>query len=119
IQSTGPGRPSIMRTTACILIAFVVVTEARAENGKRNIPYAEPANERQLLDVYAPENAKNLPVVFWIHGGGWQVGDKTDVKVKPKAFVEKGCVFVSTNYRFLRKVDMGTIVRDIAKSIHW
>ena len=72
-----------------------------------------------MLDVYAPENAKNLPVVFWIHGGGWQAGDKTSVQAKPKAFVDKGFVFVSTNYRLLPNVDMGTIVRDIAKSIHW
>ena len=95
------------------------MTVAQAENVKRNIPYAEPANERQMLDVYAPENAKNLPVVFWIHGGGWQAGDKTSVQVKPKAFVDKGFVFVSTNYRLLPNVDMETIVRDVAKSIHW
>ena len=31
----------------------------------------------------------------------------------------KGFVFVSTNYRLLPDVDMGTIVRDIAKSIRW
>jgi arylformamidase len=58
-------------------------------------------------------------VVFWIHGGGWQMGDKTSVRIKPKAFVDKGYVFVSTNYRFLPHVDMETIVRDVAKSIHW
>ena len=33
--------------------------------------------------------------------------------------MDKGFVFVSTNYRLLPNVDMGTIVRDIAKSIHW
>ena len=38
---------------------------------------------------------------------------------KPKAFVDKGYVFVSTNYRLLPNVDMETIVRDVAKSIHW
>ena len=50
---------------------------------------------------------------------GWQVGDKTSVENKPTAFVDNGYVFVSTNYRFLPNVDMETIVRDIAKSIHW
>jgi arylformamidase len=108
-----------MRNLALILIAFTAVTAARADNVKRNIPYAEPANERQMLDVYAPENAKDLPVVVWIHGGGWEGGDKRSVNAKPKAFVEKGYVFVSTNYRLLPNVDMGTIVRDVAKSIHW
>ena len=102
-----------------LFVAFAFVTVAQAQNVKRNIPYAEPANERQMLDVYAPENAKNLPVVFWIHGGGWEAGDKTSVHAKPKAFVDKGYVFVSTNYRLLPNVDMETIVRDVAKSIRW
>ncbi len=108
-----------MNKVAHLFIAFAFVTVARAENVKRNIPYAEPANERQTLDVYAPENAKDLPVVFWIHGGGWQGGDKMSAHAKPKAFVGKGYVFVSTNYRLLPDVDMETIVRDVAKSIHW
>jgi len=108
-----------MKLLTNLFVAFAFVTVAQAQNVTRNIPYAEPANERQMLDVYAPENAKNLPVIFWIHGGGWQVGDKTSVQSKPKAFVDKGYVFVSTNYRFLPNVDMETIVRDVAKSIHW
>ena len=93
---------------------------ARAKlNVKRDIPYAEPADPRQKLDIYAPEGAKNLPVVFWIHGGGWQTGDKSSVQVKPQAFADKGFVFVSTGYRLLPNVDMGTIFRDIAKSVRW
>lgn len=108
-----------MKRLSGFVIAIAFVSMAQAENVKRNIPYAEPVNERQTLDVYAPDNAKNLPVVFWIHGGGWQAGDKTSVQVKPKAFVDKGFVFVSTNYRFLPKVEMGDIIRDIAKSMHW
>ena len=88
-------------------------------NVKRDIPYANPGHERQVLDVYSPKDAKNLPVVFWIHGGGWQTGDKTSVQLKPKVFVDKGFVFVSTNYRLLPSVDMATIVRDVAKSIRW
>jgi acetyl esterase/lipase len=102
-----------------LLIAIAFLSEARAEDIQRNIPYTEPADERQVLDVYSPPNAKNLPVVFWIHGGGWQTGDKSEIQSKPHAFMDKGFVFVSTNYRLLPKVDMATIVRDVARSIHW
>src|SRR6266849_487957 len=108
-----------MKHTFPLLIAVAFLSEARAQDVKRNIPYAEPAHERQVLDVYSPHNAKNLPVVFWIHGGGWQTGDKTSVQMKPQAFMDGGFVFVSTNYRLLPSVDMATIVRDIAKSIRW
>ena len=85
----------------------------------RDIPYASSAHELQKLDVYAPSGAKGLPVVFWIHGGGWQAGDKSEVLAKPQAFVDRGFVFVSTNYRLLPHVDMGAIIRDIAQSVHW
>jgi arylformamidase len=101
------------------LIALAVLSQTHAQEIQRNIPYVDSGHERQVLDIYAPRDAKNLPVVFWIHGGGWQTGDKTSVQIKPQAFVEKGFVFVSTNYRLLPDVDMETIIRDIAKSIHW
>ena len=108
-----------MRYLAVLLATFTLASAAQAQNLKSNIPYAEPAHERHVLDVYSSPDAKNLPVVFWIHGGGWQAGDKTEVKLKPKAFVDKGFVFVSTNYRLLPDVEMETIFRDIAKSMHW
>jgi len=57
--------------------------------------------------------------VFWIHGGGWQAGDKSSVQLKPKFFTDHGFIFVSTNYRLLPSVEMETIFRDIAKSIGW
>ena len=38
---------------------------------------------------------------------------------KPRAFVERGFVFVSTNYRLLPNVEMETIIRDVAKSLGW
>lgn len=108
-----------MKHVSCLLLALAFLSEASAQDVKRNLPYASPAHERQVLDVYAPAQAKNLPVVFWIHGGGWQTGDKTSVQLKPKVFVDKGFIFVATNYRLLPSVDMATIVRDIAKSLRW
>jgi len=88
---------------------------------QRDIPYADPAAERQVLDIYAPDDAKQkkLPVVFWIHGGGWQGGDKSDVGLKPQFFVDRGFVFVSTNYRLYPDVEMGELIRDVARSLGW
>lgn len=86
---------------------------------QRDIAYAEPRNERQLLDVYAPASGSGLPVVVWVHGGGWMAGSKNAVDHKPAAFTAKGFVFVAMNYRFVPHVTMETIVRDVAKSVGW
>jgi arylformamidase len=108
-----------MRIMLALIVLVSLVTHTQAQNLKSNIPYIEQGNERHVLDVYAPAGAKGLPVVFWIHGGGWQGGDKTDVQIKPKIFAEKGFVFVSANYRLLPKVDMTVLTQDVAKAFGW
>jgi acetyl esterase/lipase len=109
-----------MRTTA-LLLTLALATPLAAGEAKvhRGLAYTEPKNERQLLDVYAPATGKNLPVAVWIHGGGWKRGDKGDVHNKPKAFVEKGFVLVSINYRFVPSVTVDQIAGDVAKAIRW
>lgn len=108
-----------MKHGSPLLVVLAVAAGARAQDVKRDIPYADPAHERQVLDVYTPPGATNLPVVVWIHGGGWQTGDKKEVQLKPQAFNDKGFVFVAMNYRLLPAVDMGTIIRDVAKAVRW
>ena len=105
-----------MRTA---LAFFLLVSVARAQNRTSDVPYAASGHDRQVLDVYTPQGAERLPVVFWIHGGGWQTGDKTDVQIKPRVLTERGFVFVSTNYRLLPHVEIGELIRDVAKALGW
>lgn len=91
--------------------------------------------ERNTLDVYtlpaadaekgkAPAQtgaaaAPLKPVMVWLHGGGWRMGDKTYVQNKPAAFCKAGYVFVSTNYRFHPKVGYAEQGADVAGAIRW
>lgn len=103
-----------------LVAAAGFASAARGQTVTRDVPYAGVADDdKRTLDVYAPAGAKKLPVVFWIHGGGWTTGDKSDVKRKPQWFMEQGFVFVSVNYRLLPAVDMGTLTRDVAKAFRW
>ncbi len=106
-----------MKTLPALVLLLAI--DAGAQTVKKDVAYVAGGHARQVLDIYSPEGAKNLPVVFWIHGGGWQVGDKSSVQEKPRYFTEKGYVFVSTNYRLLPEVDMGTLIRDVAKAMRW
>ena len=55
------------------------------------------------LDVYGPDLAPGCPpppVMIYVHGGGWAVGDKSQgVRDKIDWFNSRGWVFVSVNYR--------------------
>lgn len=64
-----------------------------------NAPYV-PGNEDCLfLNVYAPANAQNLPVLVWIHGGGYGFGDGTQDMSEIINANNKGFVVVSIQYR--------------------
>src|SRR5262249_28651835 len=107
-----------MKTVAALLL---LASTALADEPKlrRSLPYTDTKNERQTLDVYAPTEGKDHPVVVWIHGGGWQAGDKKDVQKKPQALVDKGFVLVSINYRLLPEVTIKQMAEDVAKAIRW
>ncbi|MDA1015050.1 MAG: alpha/beta hydrolase [Planctomycetota bacterium] len=94
---------------------------AMAQKLTVDVAYVENGHKRHVLDIYTLEKpaGTSLPVMFWIHGGGWQVGDKSDVALKPKVLTERGFVFVSTNYRLLPEVNMDDLTGDVAKSLGW
>lgn len=55
-----------------------------------------------LLDVYTPPgilNNEKLPLVVYVHGGGFQDGTKEDAKALMTDFVSSGFIAVSINYR--------------------
>lgn len=50
-------------------------------------------------DSNADSNNDNLPVMVWIHGGGWSSGASSNGTYDGVAFADKGVVLVSVNYR--------------------
>ena len=87
-----------------------------------NVRYAEvPGADANLLslDIYAPSNAAQCPVMVYVHGGGWARGDKQAVGIKPDYFCSRGWVFVSINYRLVPKVDIVAQAQDAANAVAW
>ena len=54
--------------------------------------------ERNVLDLYVPKSDKPLPLIIWVHGGGWQNGSKAGGG-PALAFLTKGYAVASINYR--------------------
>jgi acetyl esterase/lipase len=67
-----------------------------------DLPYADTGNPRHRLDLYLPTQPKRekLPVVVFVHGGGWQDGDKAVGAALLLPFVRTGeYAGVSVGYR--------------------
>jgi acetyl esterase/lipase len=111
-----------MRFAAVICLCFATLTgSASAQQKLVDLPYRDHGHERHVLDIYVPleKSTTPRPIIFWIHGGGWQAGDKSDVGLKPMVAAEKGLLFVSTNYRLLPDVSMEELIDDVAAALGW
>lgn len=61
-----------------------------------------PSEDCLFLNVYAPAKAKansKLPVMFWIHGGGYSGGSASEPRHNGDFLPSKGVVLVTINYR--------------------
>lgn len=117
-----------MKTNAFLTFSLLITLAAVAAHAVEivktmDVRYAEaPAGtDANLLslDIYAPRDTKHLPVMIYIHGGGWRKGDKSEVDAKPEYFTARGFVFVSINYRLVPGVDIVTQLQDSANAIGW
>lgn len=77
------------------------------------------AHERQGVDFYpASDPASRPPLVVFVHGGGWSVGNRTrTVQGKPAHFVGQGYAFASVGYRVLPDAPVEEQARDVARAI--
>jgi acetyl esterase/lipase len=91
----------------------------------RNISYRPGGKSKyHQLDIYRQEkNDRALPVILFIHGGGWRVADKEDPVRLHQNFCRKlsqqGFVVVAANYRLSPAVKHPVHVEDIAEAIYW
>jgi len=77
------------------------------------------------LDIHAPASACGAPVVVWVHGGGYQTGDKTNQMAdKVRLFNGHGWILVSANYRLTKPGDPTSAqypdhFHDVAAAVAW
>ncbi|HEV7292991.1 MAG TPA: alpha/beta hydrolase [Devosia sp.] len=82
------------------------------------IAYAD--GPRHKLDIYAPEQRGDAaPVVFFIYGGGWSRGERSDYQFAGRALASRGFVTVIADYRLVPEVTYPGFLEDSAKALRW
>lgn len=73
----------------------------------------------QSLDVYWQNKQQKLPVIIYVHGGGWAFGDKAEIHRKPDYFLSQGIAVVSMNYRLRWDYRIFDQAEDVASVVVW
>lgn len=117
-ESTSSPSTTVVSTTA---------TTCAAPGDRADIAY--DSDPLQQLDLNLPDDigCRSVPVVVWVHGGGWQIGDKSNA-MAPKVALwnDAGWAVVSVNYRLTdpdapeaTRVVAPTHNEDVASALAW
>ena len=81
---------------------------------KADVRYGE--HERQVLDFWKADTKEPAPVLFFIHGGGWQNGDKSGLAVE--SWLKAGISVVSINYRYVQQAKAEGVSPPVQAPLH-
>lgn len=88
---------------------------------QRDIIYAAPGGEPLKLDLCLPDSDKPVPLVIWVHGGGWMAGDKMMAAAVPLTarLLNAKIAVASINYRFSNVAKFPAQLYDCKAAVRW
>jgi len=109
---------------------FLPPTEpTRRDDGVRlhaGVTYAATAGYRPLqLDLWVPDSSTPPPLVVWIHGGGWMIGDRRYLPetLRPNqlfdALLAAGLAVATVDYRLALEAPFPAQLHDVKAAIRY
>jgi acetyl esterase/lipase len=114
------------RVVGLILLAVAFTAQAVVPTSEpeftvdRDIQYCTGGGRPLLMDIFIPKHrdATPTPVVLWIHGGGWEMGDKNG-NSGAKFLANGGFMTASLSYRLSGEAPFPAAVEDCKCAIRF
>ncbi len=133
MHKSSPSAPThpcwiISLTLLSLILAFPAAAQQKKKKlapppegaiAQRDIVYATHDGIELALDLYLPSAKAEdpLPVVIWVHGGGWKNGSKNNCKA---AFLApKGFAVASISYRLTDVAQWPGQINDCYAAVRW
>lgn len=86
----------------------------------KDIEYGRVGDRPLLLDLYMPVSPPNpVPVLIFIHGGGWYKGDRSDYKYYTVRYAKQGYAAATISYRLSDEAKFPAAVEDAKCAVRW
>jgi acetyl esterase/lipase len=110
-----------MRIACAALFPLLLLQDAKVKEVK-DLPYFDGAGadaKKHKLNLYLPVAQKAFPLVMFIHGGGWSMGDRSLYPELGRRFAERGIALAAISYRLSPAVKHPEHVKDCARALSW
>jgi acetyl esterase/lipase len=85
---------------------------------QKDILYCKPDDKPQYMDIYYPDSGGPWPVVLFVHGGGWQQGDKAGGEYM-QFLNDHGILLASINYRLSDEGEFPIMIEDAKCAVRY
>lgn len=86
----------------------------------RNVPYGSQSRGPQVLDIYGPRTQSGpLPVVLYVHGGGFTIGTKETHEHVARRLAAAGYVVFNIDYRLGAGGAFPHAIEDVCQALLW
>ena len=108
----------------CVFSLAAPLAAAPPDDGKlENVVYGQAGGHDLKLDLYLPAapaaKGKGLPVVIYIHSGGWRIGSKAEGEQYARLFTDRGIAFASIDYRLSGEAIWPAQILDSKTAVRW
>ncbi len=111
---------ALLLLSGCSGAGFInAITPASGYRVTHDLVYG---SHEQKLDVYAPDGARDAPLLVFFYGGSWQSDkspDKATYRFVGQALTELGYVVVIPDYRLYPQVKYPDFLADCAEAVAW
>lgn len=85
----------------------------------KDIEYKNVEGRPLRMDLHLPAEAGGkVPLVFYIHGGGWSTVTKEDA-TNLRSFISKGYAMVALDYRYSTEAIFPAQIEDVKAALRW
>lgn len=85
----------------------------------KDLTYAEVDGQALALDLYRPATDETVPVVLYLHGGGYRAGNKADDVRRLAGLAREGVAVASANYRLAPHATYPAPIHDAKAAVRW
>ncbi len=112
--------PNAATTTTDPTPVHVTTTAPGVAADQRDIAYAG-VSTAERLDLYLPKDANAThPLVIWIHGGGWEHGDKSlGTDAPARRLLDAGFAVASLDYRLSHQAVFPAQIDDVKAAVRY
>ena len=120
-------KPQVLTGLSLFLLSVFAQGQSKEHlySVKPNLNYLGGDNPRQTLDLFIPDNREDdepLPLIIWIHGGGWRAGDKKSGHASSRipALVSTGrYIGAAIGYRLSEEAQWPAQIHDCKAAVRW